>query len=248
MILSSLRLSVTLFILAYASAQDWQTREVTDAVWVLGIPICLVLDSIEIAVHHLKPTPLIISLGIALLLGVVLFYVGFYGGADSKAMLLIAAALPAYLQTTERIFMKFFPLPIFMIFVISTLFSLVYPLTFLILNLVDYGKGKRLLQGIDVQNWVKRATLYITTRKKRLEELKGSLKYFPAETVVEEDGRVVRKPVYFIPAEANIDERIEKLEEHQELFDEGVLSSPTIPMIVFMTVGFAFTILLDLFL
>jgi len=241
--LQMLRLAVSSALLIYASASDLSTREVSDRVWLIGIPPCLLLDCVDLYLGSLDFISLLASLGTALLLGYFLCYIGFYGGADGKALILMAAAAPSY-PTTELLAVKILPLPILFVFFASTLFSVFYPLKVSVLNLIDYVRGERLLQGIDEGNRLKRLLLYITTRRVRFDTLKEGFKHFPAEKVVVEEGRPRRRPIYFLHAEADIDELVENLEAYHELFHNGVLASPTTPMIVFQTVAFVCVILI----
>lgn len=237
MIVLLLRLAVSSALLVYASACDVASREVSDWVWVLGIPTCVLLDGVDLYLGRIDLLSLVASLGVSFLLGYVLCVLGFYGGADGRALVLMAAAMPSY-PPSHLFIIQVLPLPLFFIFFTSTLFSIVYPLKVFTLNVIDRFRGKRLLQGIEEDNLLKRLVLYVTARRVTLETLKAGLKYFPAETIVVEGGEVRRTPIYFLHAEANVDELVEQLEVHKELFPDGVLASPTIPMIVFQTAGF----------
>jgi len=243
MLVPLVRLAVSAALLLYASACDVATREVPDWIWVLGIPACVLLDGVDLYLGGLAPLALVASVGTAFLLGSVLCVIGFYGGADGRALILMAAALPAYPPAT-RFILQVLPLPLFFIFVSSTFFSVVYPLTIVTLNVMDRVRGKHLLRGIHEDHRLKRLVLYVTARRVPLETLKAGLQYFPAETVVVEDGEARRTPLYFLHAEADVDDLVEHLEAHRELFPDGVLASPTTPMIVFQTAGFLVTSLL----
>jgi Flp pilus assembly protein protease CpaA len=227
----------------YASASDVATREVTDRVWVLGIPVCVLLDCVDLYLGHVDLLSLVASLGVSFLLGYGLCFLGFYGGADGRALVLMAAAMPSH-PPTDLFLTHVLPLPLFLIFFTSTLFSIVYPLKVLTLNVIDLLRGKRLLHGIKEDNPLKRLMLYVTARRVTFETLKAGLKYFPAEIVVVEGDEAQRTPIYFLHAEANVDELVEQLEEHKKLFHDGVLASPTTPMIVFQTAGFLVTSLI----
>ena len=52
----------------------------------------------------------------------------------------------------------------------------------------------------------------------------------------------------FVRADADIDKEVKTLENYGEMLKDGVLASPTIPMIVFLTAGYIFTILIQLYL
>jgi Flp pilus assembly protein protease CpaA len=235
--LQILRLALSWTLLIYASASDLSTREVSDRVWLIGIPPCLLLDCVDLYLGTLDLASLLASLGTAFFLGFFLCYIGFYGGADGKALMLVAAAAPSY-PMTELLAVKILPLPILFVFFASTLFSVFYPLKVSVLNLSDYVRGKRLLQGIDEGSRLKRLLLYITTRRVRFDTLKDGIKHFPAEKVVVEGGSPRRRPIYFLHAEADIDKLVENLEAYKDLFHDGVLASPTTPMVVFQTAAF----------
>ena len=237
MIVQFLRIAVSSGLLVYASTCDVVSREVSDWVWVLGIPTCVLLDGVDLYLGHIDLLSLVASLSISFLLGYVLCLLGFYGGADGRALVLMATAMPSY-PPSHLLIIQVLPLPLLFIFFTSTLFSIVYPLKVFTLNVIDRFKGKRLLQGIEEDNLLKRLLLYGTARRVTFETLKTGLKYFPAETIVVEEGEARRTPIYFLHAEANVDELVEQLEVHRELFPDGVLASPTIPMIVFQTAGF----------
>lgn len=86
-----------------------------------------------------------VSVAVASALGFTLFYAGFYGGADSKALLFLAVTVPAYTEDFKPALKSLVPVPVpvMTVFCNSVLSSLVYPASVLALNLVD------LLRGLD---------------------------------------------------------------------------------------------------
>ncbi|MCL2172369.1 MAG: hypothetical protein FWB84_01790 [Candidatus Bathyarchaeota archaeon] len=80
--------------------------------------------------------------------------------------------------------------------------------------------------------------LLFTARYISLTQLE-SLRYFPAETVVlqEKNGEPTRKLLHFVKAETNLQKCLDKLKEHSELYQNGVLASPTIPTMIFFTIA-----------
>ena len=88
-------LAVTAAVLIYASWSDFKTREVSNRVWVIYAPIALALSLAEFLLYN--PSKLLlfgISAGFTIGLAFLLFYSGGFGGADSKALMCIAVALP----------------------------------------------------------------------------------------------------------------------------------------------------------
>ena len=230
-------LLATIF-LGYASLRDIEEREVPDKVWILSVPTCLALTFLDMSFGEVDPMFLLASLLISFVLGVVLCHFGFYGGADAKALLLIAIAFPSYPLETGSSMVKFFPTPFLLVFFSSTLISIVFPLTVLTLNSIDILRGLNPLRNVKVENVFKRLILLATVRRVPFETLKRSLKYFPAEKVVEEEGKIWRKPLFFVHAETDVNKLVQELEKHKDLFIDGVLASPTIPMIAFLFCGF----------
>lgn len=248
MIIYLLRLAISSVFLIYASLRDLVEREVSDLVWLASIPLCLLLDFIGSFLGSISLFYLIVSLAISFVLGFSLCYFGFYGGADAKALLLIAAGMPMFLKTPIFL-MDVLIFPIFFVFLFSTIFSISFPIMVLVLNIIDFLNGKKLLQGIEEKGVLKRFVLYFMARRVQLGDLKGSLKFFPAEKItLEENGRIKREISLFVRADADIDREVETLEKYGEMLKDGVLASPTIPMIVFLTVGYIFTILMQLYL
>ena len=229
---------LTLIVLGYASIRDVKAREVSDRVWLVSFPAGLTLTAMEVSTEVLNASDVMISLAIACVLGFTLFYAGFYGGADSKALLFLAVTVPAYTEDFNPVLKSLVPIPVLTVFCNSVLVSLVYPATVLALNLIDLTKGKNPLKDVAFDSVLGKIVLLATARRIELEKLKRGLSYFPAEKVVVEDGRPVRKPVYFVGVEADRDGLIKALEKH-ELYGDSVLASPTIPMIVFITLGLA---------
>ena len=87
--------AVSLGILLYASWRDYKTREVSNRVWAIYAPIALALSLSELLLFEPSQLPFYgLSVGVTVGLAFLLFYTGGFGGADSKALMCIALALP----------------------------------------------------------------------------------------------------------------------------------------------------------
>jgi Flp pilus assembly protein protease CpaA len=240
-----LRIAVALAFLGYASVRDIKGREVPDKVWVLSIPVCLIFTVLDVYAGNVVLSDVVISLTLALALGFLLFYIGFYGGADSKGLLLIAAAAPSFLYERGSFVRIVFPMPILFIFFCAIVLSALYPLMILTLNLVDLSRGLDPLRGVVEENPLKRLLLLATARRVSFIELKESgLRYLPSEKAIEKDGRLERKPLYSFRIKGDAEKFTEELEKQGNLYADGILASPTIPMVLFLTLGFALSTLL----
>ena len=230
--------AVALSALGIAAWQDIKRREVDDAVWTLSIPAALSISACEAGLGIIDPFLLASSLALALFMGLLLYRFGLYGGADVKALLLIASAYPSYPPDTSLPLWRLFPLPLLAAVAAATLLSAAYPISILISNLMLMARGDDPLRGVEEENPFKRLLLLMTARRIPIEELKGSLKHFPAERIYVEGGVPKRKPILFVHAEADVDGMVEELMKHKELYGDGVLASPTIPMIAFLEAAF----------
>jgi len=220
--------------LGYAAVQDVKMREVDDLVWFFSIPVVLFFTLLDCAAHVEDLIMLAVSLASAAALGILFHHLGFYGGADVKALILIASAFPSYPSHMKIPVWMMFPLPLLAILAAASIFTSVYPVLILLLNLIAMSGGNNPLEGIDEKSPFKKLLLLMTARRVPLEELKNSLKYFPAEKIEINNGHAVRKPRLFVHAEADVESMVTELARHKELLDGGILASPTIPMIAFL--------------
>jgi Flp pilus assembly protein protease CpaA len=227
-------------VLAYVSVLDLRKREVSNWVWLFTYPIGCAMTFTGWALNVLDVEAVLVSFLISMVLGVVLLCVGFYGGADVKALVFVGLTLP----TLPVVFSPVLGVPalplILVVFCNSTLLSMVWPLSIFILNLKDSLRGKVLFEGIKL-SMREKVLLLFTTRRIPIEELeKKNLRYFPAEEVaLQEDGKPVRKLLHLMKAETNPSKYVNNLKEHKELCNKGVLASPTIPSITFFTIALA---------
>jgi Flp pilus assembly protein protease CpaA len=227
----------SLGILGYASLQDVRCRQVSNCVWVIGYPIGSIITLAALAAEPLRAQVVCLSLGFAVGLGLVLFCLGFYGGADVKALIFVGLAAPL-LPLSGNVGLGFLDLPlVLVVFCYASLLSLVWPLAIFILNLKDALRGHNMFGGIKL-SVRKKVWLLFTARKVPLEKLK-SLRYFPAERVVFQEGEPARMVVHFVKAETDLEKYFATLEKHQTLYQKGILASPTIPTIVFLTLAMA---------
>jgi Flp pilus assembly protein protease CpaA len=236
--LSLLQYAFALGVLAYASICDLKTREVSNWVWVLAYPTGFALTLVAVATAALNVETVILSVGISLVLGFVLLYFGFYGGADAKALIFVALTFPAYPTAFKALLGDAALPPVLTMFCNSLLLSLIYPLSIFTLNVRDFLRGKKMFEGINV-TLREKVLLLFTARKIGLDRLEKSLDYFPSETVVMQDGKLTRKLLHFIKAETDLSPYITNLKENPELFKKGMLATPTIPFIIFFAIALA---------
>src|SRR3990170_8071152 len=100
-------ITLSLSFLLYASWSDYKTREVSNRVWIIYAPLALSLSLAGFLLFDPSRLPFFIfSFGVTAAIAVLLFYTGGFGGADSKALMCIALALPF---STENLFSPVIP-------------------------------------------------------------------------------------------------------------------------------------------
>ena len=223
-----------LCVLSYVSISDLRRRLVSNWIWVLAYPIGCAMTLASIVFNVVGVGVVLVSFGCCLFLGLVLFYSGFYGGADVKALIFIGLTIPT-LPLTFNPALRISALPLILIvYCLSSILSLVWPLSIFGLNLKDLlVKRKPLFDGISL-TMRQKVWLLFTARKIPIEKF-GSLRYFPAEQVVLQKGEPTRVLVHFVKAETDLKKHLDNLEKYRELYHGGVLASPTIPSACFLT-------------
>src|SRR2546430_13965217 len=87
-------LIVSLGVLIVASLSDLKTREVSNRFWIVYAPTAAVLFVARIVLALDTAVVLLVSAAATIVVSVLLFQFGAMGGADSKALMCIALALP----------------------------------------------------------------------------------------------------------------------------------------------------------
>ena len=82
--------------LAYTSYLDLKKREVEDRIWVIFGACGVILQIYGIYSGATVPLILGISVGLASVIGLGIFFLGLYGGADAKALIVLAVVLPYF--------------------------------------------------------------------------------------------------------------------------------------------------------
>jgi Flp pilus assembly protein protease CpaA len=225
-------------VLIYAAVIDFRAREVSNWVWLFAYPISCAMTFMGLIFDLFDVSVVLVSFLVSLVLGFVLLYTGFYGGADVKALVFVGLTVPSIpFMVNPVLGVPALPL-VLVVFCNSVLLSMVWPLSIFILNLKDALQGKPLFEGNNLFTVREKVLLLFTARCVSLEELETkSLRYFPAETVVLQEGKPTKKLLRFVKADTDLEKYLDTLSEHRELYQKGVLASPTIPSIAFFTLA-----------
>jgi len=235
------RIILCLSFLIYASWSDWKTREVSNKVWVILGPLALALTAFQFLIY--SPQLLfsyVLSFVITSALAIAIFYAGGFGGADAKALMCIALALPVYpeylLPQPAGLFSPLFPLTIFTNSVLLGALSVFYALFRNLLWKVRNRGG--VFEGLETESFGRKILALFSGYKVKISKLeKGHM--YPLEDVdVNDEGEVKRKLLVF-PKDDEREEIVARIVENvkEERLDGGVWVTPGLPLLIFVTAG-----------
>jgi len=243
------RIATSLGFLIYASWSDYRTREVSNRVWITFAPIALILTLAELALYDSATLPFYgLSFGVTAVIALLLFYSGGFGGADSKALICIALALPF---STEILFrpllpnglsplaQNLFPLTIFSNAVLFAAASGIYLFVF---NLVWHKKkGRKMFEGTLAKEPItKKLAALITGRRVSINQLKAKWHVYPMEDLENEDSEnLPKRTLTIMPKDEGRDEIVTRLSSAVDAgkIDSHVWATPGLPMLIFVTAG-----------
>jgi len=235
-----IKVVICLALLTYASISDYKSREVSDKIWMFSYPLGLAISLYEaLFIYGYKH---LIMLGLSVisssLLGFPLLYFGLFGGADVKALIMISLFFTknsAIINLGVMPILSIFPISVF---INSLLLSLIFPISLLFRNILWALNGGTLFEnGLYKEPLWKRVITLISCIKVRVEDFKGPPFQYLAEKVTERGGVLVR--------ELRVSLRLED-EDYLECLRgmplKEVWVTPTLPFIVFITLGFVVSI------
>ncbi len=249
-IFAAARVAVSLVFLIYASWSDYKTREVSNRVWALYAPIALALTLPELLLY--EPANLWyfgLSVGLTVSFAFLLFYTGGFGGADSKALMCIAVALPFFPTILVKPILAnglsplsqvVFPVTILSNAVLIAAFSAV---GLLLWNVGTKAKTKKpLFEGtLASQSVGKKLLVLLTGKKYPLETLKQKWHIYPMEDIAteEETSEAAKRKLFIVPKDEGREEVLARLSQAAEegKIDSAVWATPGLPMLIFVTAG-----------
>ena len=239
--------AVTATFLIYASWSDYKTREVSNRVWEIYAPIALALSLADLLLYD--PSKLLLfGISTSLIVGMafLLFYSGGFGGADSKALMCIAVALPfspvilslpIVNNSLSPIAQYIFPLTVFSNAILFAAASGIY---MIIRNLVWHKKsGKKMFKdSLALESLLKKTLVIVTGYKMPINKLKEKWHVFPMEDFKDGENGLERKLVV-VPHDEGRDEIVERLSNAAKAgeIDNYVWATPGLPLLIFITLG-----------
>ena len=248
------KVALSTAVLFYASWSDYKTREVGNRVWAIYAPIAFCLSLVELIIYSPEKLPFYgLSFGVTALFALLLFYSGGFGGADSKALMCIALALPF---STEMLFtpiiasgisplsQNLFPLTIFSNSVLFAAASGIYML------LRNVGKhitsGKKMFEGsLETQSIGKKIVVLITGYKIPIAKLKEKWHVYPMEDLETDEQNQLKRKLVIVPKDEGRNEIVKRLSKAIEegKISDSIWATPGLPMLIFISLGLIVSIL-----
>jgi len=257
--LSLARITVTLVFLFYASWSDFKTREVSNNVWIIFAPIVFLLTAAQLLffppIGDVFQSMIYYGLSFAITsaFSIALFYVGAFGGADAKALMCIALAIPEpslikalsdfsssafHITLPLSGFVSFiFPITVFSNGVIVAASSVFYAL---LRNLLWRQRtGQRLFEGYKNESFGRKAITLLCGYKVSVADFKKSFLY-PLEDFQTAPTGEEKRLLLLFPKDENREEIVERLAkaESEGKLQNIVWATPGLPMLIFITIGF----------
>jgi preflagellin peptidase FlaK len=241
----ALRTATALLFLFYASWSDYKTREVSNTVWMVFAPLAVVLTFLEIYIYEIPQLPFYgMCFGLTAAFAIILFYSGGFGGADAKALMCLALALPFHPENLIKPFFAeaspisqiFFPITIFSNSVLLAAATAIY---MLLRNIFWRQKnGKKLFERGLGESFGKKLLVLVTGYKIPIDKLKEKWHLYPLEDVEKTENGLKRKLV-LLPKDEGRDAIVERLSKAVEngKIQNTVWATPGLPMLIFITLG-----------
>lgn len=230
--IQAVKIILCLFFLVLASYQDYKERRVSDRIFTVFMPIATALTLAEIALSTNPVGNLItfaLYLGVSTILFYAVYFFGLFGGADAKMLIALSMAMPWPLSIIKPVLG--FSFPVFPISLLNdSLLVTVLTLPFaLASNLIWKMKKGQLFKGLEAESTLKKIGALIFCVKKDKKEIE------PYHMIAEENGKITLFKK--VQEEDITPEQVEKL-------PESVFITFSVPMIIFITIGFAASVLL----
>jgi preflagellin peptidase FlaK len=252
-ILTSARVTLCVIFFIYASWNDYKTREVSNKVWIFFAPSAFALTFAELFIHDFDLLPFYgLCFGLTSAFVIILFYAGGFGGADAKALMCLALALPFYpknlftplLGETSPISQSFFPITVFNNSVLLAAATAIYMLFHNIFWHIKTGKAL-FVENHQKESFGKKFLVLITSYKVSVEKLKEKWHLYPMEDV-EENTEGFKRKLVVIPKDEGRNAIVVRLAKAVETgkIQNAVWATPGLPMLIFITTGLIISLFL----
>jgi len=246
-ILDGARVLLSLSFMVYASWSDWEKREVSNKVWAVLAPLTFALTTAQYVFFAQELLfYYAVSFIVTFVLATALFYAGAFGGADAKALICLALALPyfpIYLLPNTAFFSPIMPLTVFSNAVLLAALTVVYAI--LRNSFWRLKKGGKLFEGFENESVWRKILVLLTGYKVDIATLNKSPHVYPLEDIAtKETGEDERRLLVFPKDETQetIVARILSAGREGKIRN-GVWVTPGLPLLIFITAGLIIALL-----
>jgi len=241
-ILDGARVLLSLSILLYASWSDWKEREVSNRVWIVFAPVAFALTTVQYV--FLPPEYLlyyVLSFSITSGLSVALFYAGAFGGADAKALMCLALALPYYpsflLKNSTSFASPLFPITVFSNAVLLAALSVFYAL--IRNSFWKLRKDAKLFAGFENESAWRKILVLVTGYKVELSTLERKGHVYPLEDISKNEAGEEERRLLVFPKDETQETVLERILSagREGKIRNGVWVTPGLPLLIFITAG-----------
>lgn len=128
--------------LLYTSYLDLKKREVEDKVWIVFGLVGALLQTYAVLNGETGVVQLALALVLATAIGMGLYFFGFYGGADGKALIVIGILVPHFVPNTGL-----YTIAPLMILTNGILISILLPIAILLFNILRLLRKRQIFEG-----------------------------------------------------------------------------------------------------
>ncbi len=220
----------------------------SNQVWLLYAPVALILSLVDFGIYDPSKLPFFaLSFGITSVIAIGLFYSGGFGGADSKALMCIAIALP---------FLPELELAPIISSGVSPLSKIVFPLTIFgnaallaaasglylfFHNVIWHLRNERkFFEGtLSTESFGKKLLVLITGYRTSVARLEEKWHIYPLEDIVDENENLPKRKLVLIPKDEGRNEIVMHLSDAVKTGKIGdyIWATPGLPMLIFITMG-----------
>lgn len=245
-LLEGIRVLLSVSFLLYASWSDWKRREVSNRVWLFFAPLALAFTTAQ----YMLFSPLsvaellfnyVLSVALTFAISTFLFYAGAFGGADAKALMCLALALPNHPGSLFQFHIEsispILPLTTFSNAVLLAAFSVVYAA--LRNSLWKLKTGKGLFEGFENVSIWRKILVFLSGYKLDATKLRKNVYVYPLEDInVKEDGKNETELLIW-PKDEKREVLVDKIlaASQEGKLPNHVWVTPGLPLLIFITAG-----------
>lgn len=219
MLLGFIKIFIGFIVLIYASYSDLKNRIVPNKSWLIIYPVVIVTGILsfylELDLQNIAIS--LLSILIAVGMGILCFYSGFLGGGDVKTFIAISILCPTFVFNSKSLFYPFLPLST----LVNSLFLLlIINFCLFLQNLFRIIKNEKIFEGLEHEAlWKKLYAMFIGYKIRG----KCNWKFF---RVIEEN--IGKKKIF----------KFYNLETKFNISNTEIWIAPVIPFIALMFFGF----------